>query len=130
MPHGPGELPSRPDDVPAAFAERFNRGGIADVLEVYEPGAVLVPEPGTAATGEELRTGLLRHLALGLPIDVRPRHVYRAGDVALLVVDWRIRGEAADGSPVELAGTATDVVRRGGDGYWRYAVDNPFGTAA
>ncbi|MFJ3969784.1 hypothetical protein ACIPYR_16745 [Streptomyces parvus] len=27
-----------------------------------------------------------------------------------------------------IAGTATDVARRGPDGLWRYVVDNPFGT--
>jgi len=30
---------------------------------------------------------------------------------------------------VRFQGTATDVTRRGQDGYWRYAVDTPFGVA-
>lgn len=57
-----------------------------------------------------------------------PRHVYATDDLALLIVDWVIEG-TADGRPVRIEGTATDVARRGPDGRWRYAVDNPFGTA-
>ncbi len=40
-----------------------------------------------------------------------------------------MRGTARDGSRVDLSGTATDVVRRGTDGRWRYVIDNPHGTA-
>ncbi len=54
------------------------------------------------------------------------RHTYTADEIALLVVDWTITGTCPDGSPVDLAGTATDVARRGSDGYWRYLIDNPF----
>ncbi|WP_457027959.1 YybH family protein [Kitasatospora sp. P5_F3] len=57
------------------------------------------------------------------------RHTYTADEIALLVVDWTITGTGPDGSPVDLTGTATDVARRGPDGYWRYLIDNPFGTA-
>ncbi|BCJ57119.1 hypothetical protein Jiend_05410 [Micromonospora endophytica] len=46
----------------------------------------------------------------------------------LLIVDWAITGTTADGAPVDLRGTATDVARKGADGFWRYAIDNPWGT--
>ena len=68
-------------------------------------------------------------LDMGLPMNARRRHVYIAGDIALLIVDRSLRGTAPDGTAVDLQGTATDVVRRGADGVWRYAIDNPFGTA-
>ncbi|MFE0124889.1 YybH family protein [Streptomyces parvus] len=57
-----------------------------------------------------------------------PRHTYVSGDLALLIVDWVVEGRAAHGGQVRIAGTATDVARRGPDGLWRYVVDNPFGT--
>ncbi|MEU8826165.1 hypothetical protein [Streptomyces sp. NPDC048636] len=44
-------------------------------------------------------------------------------------MDWVVAGIAADGTEVRVEGTATDVARRGPDGFWRYAVDVPFGTA-
>jgi ketosteroid isomerase-like protein len=68
--------------------------------------------------------------ALGMPIEVRPRHVYVADDIALLIVDWSIKGTATGGAVVDIEGTATDVARRGEDGVWRYVIDNPFGTDA
>lgn len=70
-----------------------------------------------------------RMVAFGLPIEVRPRHVYVAEDIALLIVDWTISGTTPDGEEVDIRGTATDVARRGKDGIWRYIIDNPFGTA-
>lgn len=49
---------------------------------------------------------------------VRLRHHRVAGDIGLLVVEW----SAADTPD----GTETQVVRRGSDGRWRYAVSGPF----
>ncbi|MDA0565920.1 DUF4440 domain-containing protein [Streptomonospora sp. S1-112] len=122
-------LPRTPHEVPAAFAERFDSGDADRVLELFPESAVLVPEPGAPVRGADLAGGLAGHLSLGLPIRVAPRHVYASGDVALLIVDWRIEGTTAAGEEVALAGTATDVARRCPDGVWRYAVDNPHGTA-
>lgn len=51
------------------------------------------------------------------------RHVLRAGDTALIVVDWELP-EAG------MAGTATDVARRQSDGTWRCIIDNPHGVAS
>ncbi|MES9607056.1 DUF4440 domain-containing protein [Actinomadura sp. NPDC048032] len=122
-------LAERPEDVAPVFADRFNSGDAAAVAELYEEGAVFVPAPGTPLTGADAHAANARFMALGLPIRVAPRHVYSAGDLALLIVDWVIEGEGAEG-PVRIEGTATDVARRGPDGRWRYVLDNPFGTAA
>jgi ketosteroid isomerase-like protein len=121
------QLAERPEDVPMVFAERFNSGDLAAVAEVYESGAVFVAEPGSPLTGTQARTANTRFVGLGLPIDVRPRHVYTTGDIALLIVDWVIDGTDRDGRPVHIKDTATDVARRGPDGRWRYVIDNPFG---
>ncbi|SFC34579.1 Ketosteroid isomerase homolog [Micromonospora sediminimaris] len=114
---------------PWIFARAFNSGDVAAVEQVYEPDGVLVAAPGQAVTGAARVAANQRFLDVGLPIDVRPRHVYLADDIALLIVDWTIDGQGADGQHVHLEGTATDVARRGPDGCWRYVIDNPFGTA-
>ncbi|GII94350.1 YybH family protein [Sinosporangium siamense] len=80
-------------------------------------------------SGEDIGRANAEFLSLGLLIDVRPRHTYVAGDLALLVVDWTIDGTAPDGEHVHIEGTATDVARRGQDRGWRYVIDSPFGTA-
>lgn len=121
------ELAEQPEEVPAVFAERFNSGDAAALAQVYEDAAVLVPEPGAPVTGPDLHAANGRLQTLGIPISVSPRHVYRKGDLALLIVDWVIDGTGRDGGAVHVEGTATDVARRGSDGRWRYAIDNPFG---
>ncbi|WP_199725656.1 hypothetical protein [Nocardiopsis sp. Huas11] len=45
-------------------------------------------------------------------------------------MDWTIAGTDRDGRAVHIAGTATDVARRGPDLRWRYAIDTPFGTGS
>jgi ketosteroid isomerase-like protein len=116
------------DQHPHVFARAFNSGDPDAVEAVYEPTGVLVPTPGEPVTGTERREANQRLMDLGLPIEVRPRHVYVHGDLALLIVDWTISGTGQDGEPVHVEGTATDVARRGPDGFWRYAIDNPLGT--
>ncbi|EMY33655.1 hypothetical protein D477_013646 [Arthrobacter crystallopoietes BAB-32] len=112
----------------AAWAERFNAKDLDGMLELFEQDAVFVPQPGAPTTGGETRQALSGFLELGLPINLEVRHLYLAGDVALAVADWSIAGTAADGSQVDMAGTTADVLRRGNDG-WKFAIDNPLGTA-
>ncbi|MFD4668411.1 YybH family protein [Lentzea sp. NPDC058450] len=106
-----------PSSVAHDFAAAFNSGDPAAVDAVYEPGGLFVPAPGLTVTGPARRAANQRFLAQGLPIDVRPRHVYEHDGIALLIVDWTIG---------DIKGTATDVARLS-DGRWRYVIDNPFG---
>jgi ketosteroid isomerase-like protein len=46
-----------------------------------------------------------------------------------MVLDWSIDGTGPDGKHMHLGGSASDVVRRGADGRWRYLIDNNLGTA-
>jgi ketosteroid isomerase-like protein len=119
---------SDPHAFYAAWAERFNARDLDGMLALYEPGAVFVPQPGTSTTGEDSRQAMAGFLQIGLPITMDVRHVYVAGDLALALVDWSIQGTGADGNPVDLAGTTSDILRLGADG-WKLALDNPSGTA-
>lgn len=114
---------------PWIFARAFNTGDATAVEQVYEPDGIFVAAPDQPVTGAARAAANQRFLDLGLPIDIRPRHIYVADDIALLIVDWTIEGQGADGQHVHLEGIATDVARRGHDGCWRYVIDNPFGTA-
>ncbi len=114
---------------PGVFAEAFNTFDLDILDRVYEDQAVLVNGPGNPLLGDERRAALAELQALRVPIQVNPREVYEAGDLALLIVDWSIAGRGPDGAEIMVTGTATDVARRGVDGLWRYAIDNPFGVA-
>ncbi|UPK75230.1 DUF4440 domain-containing protein [Nocardioidaceae bacterium SCSIO 66511] len=114
---------------PQVFAAAFSSGD-PDLLDsVYAPDGVFVDRSGRATSGSDRREANAEFQLLGLPIEVHVREVHECGDTALLIVDWRIDGVLADGTTFQLAGTATDVARRGRDGLWRYVIDNPFGTA-
>lgn len=100
---------------PHEFAAAFNTFDLTEVERCYAPGGVFVARPGSP----EGPAANQRMLDLRQPLEVRPRHAYEVGDLALLIVDWRLG---------DVTGTATDVARRGADGRWRYVIDNPFGT--
>jgi len=127
--HSSVHLPDDPADHVAAYLATFARRSGSLLDHHYEPGAVLVPQPGTPVTGAD-RIAANRHLlGFGLPMRAEARRVYTAGDIALLIVDWSVRGDTAHGFPVDLHGTATDVLRRAADGLWRVVIDNPHGVA-
>ena len=66
-------------------------------------------------------------MGMRLPIQIAVRHVYESGDLALVVSEWTIQGKTPSGDPVDLAGTATDVLRKSRAKGWLYLIDNPFG---
>lgn len=116
-----------PHTFHTAWAERFNAGDADGMMELFEPDAVFVAQPGTPTTGEDSLNALKGLLQAGPPISVTTRHVYVAGDLALAIAEWAIKGTAADGSEMDLQGRTADVLRKGSQG-WKLAIDNPFGT--
>jgi ketosteroid isomerase-like protein len=123
-------LATDPAEHVAAYCATFESGSGELLDQHYEPGAVLVPRPGVPLTDASRRIEAHQHLLrFGLPLTARTRHAYVADDIALLIVDWSMQGTGPQGHPVDLRGTAADVIRRGADGRWRYVIDNPFGTA-
>lgn len=116
-------------DHPSAFARAFNSGDPQAVELLYEESSTFVSSPGTPHSGQDRIAANTSFQALGLPLAVQLRHVYETNDIALLNVDWTISGTTPEGELINIRGTATDVARRGDDGFWRYLIDNPFGTA-
>ena len=123
-------LPTKPEGMVAALLERFNSGKVSAMMGLYAPEAVLIAKDGTTITGHtKIAAQLERDLKLGLPLEAKARHVFVADDIAQIVLDWSIDGTGPDGKHVHLGGSASDIVRRGADGRWRYIIDNALGTA-
>ncbi|GIE29414.1 hypothetical protein Ait01nite_024590 [Actinoplanes italicus] len=115
----------------AAFRAAFASGSSAVIDRFYEPGALLIPGRGESRSGQAERASAYDHLlGFGVPMLTETRHLHVAGDIALSIVDWSMRGTARQGFPLDLHGVSADVLRRGSDGRWRYVIDNPFGTTA
>jgi ketosteroid isomerase-like protein len=117
-----------PSALHPAWAERFNAQDLDGIMSFAEPNGTFVPQPGLPLTGSDNLAAQRQFLAFGLPITLTVRHTLVAGDVALAIVDWSMKGTAPDGTEVDMGGTAADVLRKGDDG-WKLAIDNPFGTA-
>ncbi|GLY32345.1 DUF4440 domain-containing protein [Kineosporia sp. NBRC 101731] len=115
----------RPHDLPAVFAAAFNSGDQARLEPLYEPTAILVPQPGLVLSGEQRRAGTAAVLGRGLPITTTLRHVLAGPDIALLISDFRFDGTGPNGQANHARGVATDVARRAPDGTWRYVISWP-----
>jgi uncharacterized protein (TIGR02246 family) len=112
----------------ARLAEAINRGDLDAALALYESNAVMVARPGQLARGTaELRPALAGFIALKPALRIEAEQVVEAGDVALYLGRWSLRGTGPDGKPVAMSGESSDVLRRQKDGRWLIALDNPWG---
>jgi len=107
----------------------INAGDVATAVQLYEPDAILVVRPGQVARGwAQLNEALAGFVALRATLTSEAQDVQEAGDLALYLGRWSLRGTAPDGAPVVLGGESTDILRRQKDGRWLIAIDNPWGT--
>jgi uncharacterized protein (TIGR02246 family) len=119
-----------PVETHALFQKAFNAGDIQGLMALYEPNAILIPQPGAPPiTGTyAIRSALQGFLALKGKVDLQTKYVVLHGDIALLRSAWRLTGTGPDGKAVEMSHGSTEVVRRQPDGSWRYIIDHPFGS--
>lgn len=115
-------------DLMERFEEAFNSADADELEKLFDADAALVLEPGKQVSGEARIRRNRTELASIPPIRVSVRHVYFAGDTALLINDYVHEGRGADGRHVRFEGTAADVAKRGADGVWRCVISNPAGT--
>lgn len=109
--------------------QHFNSMDVEVMCRFYEPDAILVSANGEPQRGiRAIRAELLKYYSVQLPMVVIARHVFVADTIASLVLDWNIVGKTPAGQDFQMVATSSDIARRGDDGYWRYMIDNPFGT--
>src|SRR3954447_10437330 len=125
-------MSSTPAAVIEGFAQRLNARDLDGALDLYEPDAAFQAQPGEPPVvgREAIRSALAGFMALEPDMSGEIVKVVEAGDVALVVNRWSLRGTQPDGAPLELGGTSADVVRRQADGSWRVVVDAPGGGGA
>jgi ketosteroid isomerase-like protein len=113
-----------------AMTGAFARGDIDGVMAAYEPGAVVLAEPGRPLSGTPaLRRMFEDFVALDPKFTFSGEQIFTAGDIALHLNTWRLDGRAPDGSPLSLGGLSAVVLRRQPAGHWRMVIDNPFADA-
>ena len=118
-----------PDEVAQAvdeFVAHVNAGELDAAMQHYEADAVFAPEPGTLVEGAPaIRAALAQLIASRAVVRTQGRTVMRSRDLALYQSTWAL---LVGGAAVQEA-QSSDVLRRGGDGRWRIAIDNPWGAA-
>jgi uncharacterized protein (TIGR02246 family) len=130
-PEGGTVLATTPEQIHRLFEEAFNAGDLDGLMELYEPDAVLIAQPGSVAHGgEQARAALQGFLALKGRITLDTKLVVTVGELAYLSNTWSLTGTGPDGNPVVLGATTAEVARRQADGGWRYVIDNAWGDQA
>lgn len=120
--------PNQPISTVLTMTAAFQQGDIPRVLRAYEPGAVVVGEPGKPLQGETA----LRAMFAGL-IAMQPKFTYsghevvQAGDLALHIAPWTMTGVDPESRPLQLGGLSLAVLRKQPDGRWLMVIDQPYG---
>jgi uncharacterized protein (TIGR02246 family) len=122
---------STPEQIHRLFEEAFNAGDLDSLMELYEPDAALIAQPGSVAHGsDQARAALQGFLALKGRITLDTKLVVTVADLTYLSNTWSLSGTGPDGSPVVLGATTAEVARRQADGTWLYVIDNAWGDQA
>ncbi|MCI0433195.1 MAG: DUF4440 domain-containing protein [Gemmatimonadetes bacterium] len=112
------------------MTDAFNRGDLEGIMRTYEPGAVVVGEPGVPVTGDaDLREMFAGFIAAQARFTFDGHEVISAGDLTLHLTPWQMRGVARDGAPIIARGLSVAVLRRQPDGRWLLVIDHPWGDA-
>ncbi|MFF7864996.1 YybH family protein [Streptomyces qaidamensis] len=124
------ELLAELENHTAHYVEAVSACDFETVEKYYTADAVAVWEPGNPLSGDERRKYQREFLQARPRMAAKPRRqVFVTGETALMIVDRTIDITGADGTTEHLAGVGVDVLTRGEDGVWRYAIDDPFGQA-
>lgn len=119
---------AEPEDLHQQFTERFNAGSLERLVQLYEPNACLVPQPGVTVKGHSaLKESLQRFLALKGSLIMTTDFVIKGDGVALLRGKWKLHGTGPDGNAVEMNGKNVEVARQQSDGTWLFTLDHAFG---
>jgi uncharacterized protein (TIGR02246 family) len=121
-----------PAQIHRLFEEAFNAADLEGLMALYEPEAILVPQPGHVAEGSAaIRESLRWFLDRNGRITLETTLVLRVGDLAYLANRWSLTGGTMpDGAAAEFGATTAEVARRQADGTWLYVIDNAWGDEA
>jgi ketosteroid isomerase-like protein len=117
-----------PEEIDRIFERELNAANVEGLLALYEAGAAFTVEPGKVVTGTAaIRKAIEGFLSMKPTIQLTPRVLANAGDIAMVSSKWVLKGSAPDGSAVDLSGESVEILRRQTDGTWKFVIDSPWG---
>ena len=116
-----------PEQANQLLAEAINSGDLEAAVALYEADATLSPEPGQAVTGAAaIREVFGGFIAMKPTLNIETLASAIVGDTALTQDKWNLKATGSDGSPIDLGGQSTKVIRRQPDGSWKFVIDIPW----
>jgi uncharacterized protein (TIGR02246 family) len=113
-----------------SMTDAVQSGDIPAILRAYEPAGVVVGEPGKPVSGQAALAAMFAAFIAVKPAFTYAGHdVVVAGDLALHLAPWTMKGVAPDGTLVRQTGLSVAVLRRQPDGRWLMVIDHPHGDA-
>jgi uncharacterized protein (TIGR02246 family) len=111
--------------MPQVFADCFNAGDLAGIVQLYVSDAIFTYDGAETATGrKQIEAALNGFLAAGLSFRGQVVSVYVVGDTALTRTKWDLLDASGE---VAASGVSAEVQRRDEDGLWRFAIDDAGG---
>jgi ketosteroid isomerase-like protein len=110
-----------PRKIHFIFERAFNSGDVEEILDLYEPGAVLVSGGHLVSGHDGLRRTYTALVASRGQMKLETRGLIESGEgLAVLHGAWSLD------PPAGTHGLSTEVVRRQPDGSWKFVIDNPY----
>ena len=121
-----------PEDISRLIGEAITAKDMDAALSLYEPDATFAMPKGFgegSVTGHDgLRGAFTGFMAMSPELKVNAEKTLLAGDTAMVIGNWTLKGTDADGNDIEASGRYADTVRRQSDGSWLFVIDNPNGS--
>ena len=116
------------EEMAEAFVSKFNERDGAGLMALYAPDAVFTFDGVTFARGtEQIKAAIDGFLASKMTL--RGKYVDEplvAGDVAMCSLRWEMLNEEGW---IDQDGVSVEVLKRGADGLWRFAIDDATGAS-
>jgi ketosteroid isomerase-like protein len=101
----------KPEDCDYLVAEYINSGNVQAAVDLYEPTATFVAEPGKPVSGHAAIREVMAGFVAGKPrIEMKVPIVVQSGDLALTVSDYTITSTGPDGTQTSSSARGTDTV--------------------
>src|SRR6184192_3443065 len=92
------------------MTKAFHQGNIDGIMATYEPGAVVISEPGRPLSGTAaLRAMFAGFVAAKARFTFSGHEVVQSDDIALHLTPWRMAGVAPDETPITANGLSVAV---------------------
>jgi len=117
-----------PEELLNRVTEYMNSKDVDSFVSLYEPEASFIDESGESFNGtERIREKIKDYMDMNGKSESTIRKIIYAGNIVLAYRDWTYKASSFDGTPINIGGTAIDVLRKQSDNSWLRVIDSPWG---